>query len=551
MLHKVISGKLPFSNYLTRFGLLALFIYLLLFQINASWLFTIDDMYISLRYARHWVDGYGFLWNIGSQPVEGYSNFSFVLFAALAMVAKLDPVLLLKYLGVLGLMATSVALYFLTRLWFTARWAWIPSVWSLLYCGQILWAVSGLETTVYQALLATGLFCLLRGIGYELYPLSRTCPKRSLLLAAAGLFFLAALTRPEAPVLVLLFFGLAWFDRGQKTMKSKPQIRYLECNEGPNDWNRWQKQASSRFVRDEVLAGLFFCVLFLPYLLWRWFYFGHLLPNSVSCKGFVHFARFELDWQYLTLAWPFLLLAVIALYLTKDRRTYFFLLPSIIYLILLAHAEPLVAFFNRLFLPAFVLLLPLAFYGLASLLAAVNKSQDGGEEKGGREERGIRKLSLAVSAALIALIAIPKMTLADYRYFTRNPQAGEHLRRQLVFWLQQHAAPGSQIVLADSGLIPYYLSDWYFIDSYCLNNQSMGASPSLLRYQTGCQTILAHQPDYIILTSLLEKAQLIYTPTDDCFKDKLKNKKNYALNQLFQTTAAGSSYRYEIYVRKT
>ena len=54
--------------------LVASFIYLLLFQLKAIWPFTIDDMYISLRYAKHWADGYGLLWNIGEEPVEGYSN---------------------------------------------------------------------------------------------------------------------------------------------------------------------------------------------------------------------------------------------------------------------------------------------------------------------------------------------------------------------------------------------------------------------------------------------------------------------------------------------
>ncbi len=65
--------------------LCALFIYLIIGQINAIWPFTIDDMYISLRYAKHWAAGDGLVWNVSAAPVEGYSNFSFVVLAAFAL----------------------------------------------------------------------------------------------------------------------------------------------------------------------------------------------------------------------------------------------------------------------------------------------------------------------------------------------------------------------------------------------------------------------------------------------------------------------------------
>ena len=41
--------------------------------------FTIDDTYISLRYAKNWASGAGLLWNINSPPIEGSSNFIFVV----------------------------------------------------------------------------------------------------------------------------------------------------------------------------------------------------------------------------------------------------------------------------------------------------------------------------------------------------------------------------------------------------------------------------------------------------------------------------------------
>lgn len=86
-------------------------IYLFLFQVQAIWPFTIDDMYISLRYAKNWALGNGLLWNVHAPPVEGYSNFSFVVLAAFALSLKVDPVIVLKAAGVLGLFSPVFPLF--------------------------------------------------------------------------------------------------------------------------------------------------------------------------------------------------------------------------------------------------------------------------------------------------------------------------------------------------------------------------------------------------------------------------------------------------------
>jgi hypothetical protein len=42
--------------------------------IVAAWPFTVDDAYITLRYAKHLAGGQGLVWNLGERPVEGYSK---------------------------------------------------------------------------------------------------------------------------------------------------------------------------------------------------------------------------------------------------------------------------------------------------------------------------------------------------------------------------------------------------------------------------------------------------------------------------------------------
>src|SRR6266404_6223228 len=58
---------------------------------------TCDDAFISFRYARNLVEGHGLVFNPGER-VEGYTNFVWVLLAALFMKIGIDPVLALKWL---------------------------------------------------------------------------------------------------------------------------------------------------------------------------------------------------------------------------------------------------------------------------------------------------------------------------------------------------------------------------------------------------------------------------------------------------------------------
>ena len=45
--------------------------------------FIVDDVYISLRYARNLAEGHGLVFNVdGSAPVEGYTNFLWVVLEA-------------------------------------------------------------------------------------------------------------------------------------------------------------------------------------------------------------------------------------------------------------------------------------------------------------------------------------------------------------------------------------------------------------------------------------------------------------------------------------
>lgn len=184
---------------------IVLFAYLLVLQIQAIWPFTIDDMYISLRYAKNWAAGNGLLWNLNAEPVEGYSNFSFVALGAISIILHINPVLTLKIAGFAGLLATCLFIFLISRFWFTKRESFIPCIWLLLYKGQVIWSVGGLETTVYQALISGSVYFAFRGLGYHFYPAPRGEFKTSGFVLSGLYLSFAGMTRPETPALMLLF----------------------------------------------------------------------------------------------------------------------------------------------------------------------------------------------------------------------------------------------------------------------------------------------------------------------------------------------------------
>ncbi|MCL9682481.1 protein LphB [Legionella maioricensis] len=485
-----------------------LFIYLFVLQIQAIWPFTIDDMFISLRYARHWVAGEGLLWNLHSPPVEGYSNFSFVVLGALALILNSDPVLVLKSAGVVGLFFTCFFIFFISRFWFERRESLLPCIGILLYKGQIIWTVAGLETTVYQALLCGAVYFALRGLGYHSFPGSRGSSQPTSCFFSGVFLSLAGMTRPETPAFMAVFFILMLWDR--------PQIE------------------KKMFWRGMVLFVLPLLFLYLPYFLWRWHYYGFLFPNSVYCKSLVNSAT-VLDKNYLKLIWPFAIFACFACVRKPDKRYCFLVFPSLLYLLTLLGSDPVAAFDNRLFLPAFVLLLPLALLGISEAVLMYLKQRD---------QTFIR--ALYIVSFCMAFFFIPTATLEEYRYFTNNPVQGEQLRKKVVHWLNSHTQEQDTVVLVDAGYIPYH-SKLNFVDSYCLNNLAMTQYPKAQMYDQFCHQILKEKPQVIILTSLIEQGQVIYIPSDICLKALLNRQGDYKLVKTFFTGSADSKYQYELF----
>lgn len=204
-----------------------------------------DDAFISFRYADNLCRGLGLVFNAGER-VEGYTNFLWTLLVAGGLRLGVDPVLFTALLGVFAYLLTAA-------LWLGISWKlyradparpFLPltALCLLVQHDQHIFATCGLETS-WVALFVTLAF------GVLLFAKRA----RDYYLAGAALT-VAALSRPDA----LIFLGsavlLALFSPSERV------------------------KSAARLLAVPVLV-------YFPYWLWRYSYYGYPFPNTYYAKS--------------------------------------------------------------------------------------------------------------------------------------------------------------------------------------------------------------------------------------------------------------------------
>lgn len=228
-------------------GALALFM-LLAFQLAP---FVPDDSYISYRYAANLAAGAGLRFNPGDAPVEGYSNFLWIVLLALATRTGIDPVAAGTLLGGLFGGLTIVALWvLLRRLGRSGLGLLVPVGLLAIAAPLLLYAVSGMETPLFAFLLLALMWAVER-------IWVRPSTASGAVLGAVGA--LLALTRPEGIIaLPVVLACLAIFT---------------------------PRTDRSAMWRGLTVAALLFVVALAVYHLWRVAYFGAFWPTPFLSKG--------------------------------------------------------------------------------------------------------------------------------------------------------------------------------------------------------------------------------------------------------------------------
>ncbi len=207
--------------------------------------FVQDDAFISFRYADNWVRGNGLVFNPG-EPVEGYTNFLWVLLIAVGLRLGVEPVLASYVLGVACFAGTLAATWRLALVVLGARrWALLTVALLGLNTSFCRYATGGLETQLQALTFALAAMLLAASGGRPtpagLVALSLTC--------AASL-----LTRPDSALLVAAAFLVVVV-------------------------------AGPRTPARLALLGLPFVVVVAPWLAWKVQFYGGLLPNTFYAKA--------------------------------------------------------------------------------------------------------------------------------------------------------------------------------------------------------------------------------------------------------------------------
>lgn len=219
-----------------------------LVAITPKW--TVDDAYITFRYARNLALAGELNWNVGCDPVEGYTGVLWPLLLAPAFWLNLSPSVLSQVFGVVGWLAVAFFLERALKLLDIGSGVRATAVLLLMIAPIMpIHALSGLETTAFGAATLASLWTLLRAI-------RRNDVERGWMFLPA---LIAGLLRPEGALIgpVLALLGTTYLRRVEPRLV-RPLLR--------------------RFLMWFVLPGL-------VYFLVRWNYYGEFLPNTFYAKN--------------------------------------------------------------------------------------------------------------------------------------------------------------------------------------------------------------------------------------------------------------------------
>ncbi|RJP18535.1 MAG: hypothetical protein C4527_28850 [Candidatus Omnitrophota bacterium] len=207
----------------------------------------VDDAYIPMVYARNLAAGHGIVFYPGGDHVEGYSSPLWMALLSACAILRLSLPSVAWISGILCGVGCLFLTFFLYRRvfncdsksWYRLHlWPCAAAMAVVADVGFVAWSASGLETAAYTLLILLLVYSLIQ---------TQNIRAHSLLL------LLVSLTRPEGAAFLLPCLFL-WLVRRQKL---------------------------TTIFRN---AGIYFLLPYFLFLLFRFFYFGYVFPNTFYAK---------------------------------------------------------------------------------------------------------------------------------------------------------------------------------------------------------------------------------------------------------------------------
>ncbi len=431
--------------------------------------FTVDDTFISLRYAKHIAEGLGSVWNPDSPPLEGYTHPLYVLLLSILFHITKEPLLLVKGFLILSFFSSLLLAFFLIPPSFfqSSEDSWVREK-RFLLLGAILLTpltlihvASGLETAFYTGILLLTFSLTLRFLHMP--------SSKNLALLILSLTLLS-LTRPEGFIIWLTLALVFPFLLSRKN--------------------------TSGFTGKQVFLLLFGSMISIAFLLelWRLTTFGMLLPLPAYVKS-LHVGSIILN-SLLSLpslgliSIPLLPLLLLTSPSQRSEQLILFLMV-LAQVVLYVFSERLMDYAFRFWYPAFILL----FFSLILFPLKVRESS--------------RSITVLLVFLISLALSMPHIfSLATYTedVYGAHGILGKALAEQLsplIIWIN------------DAGLTPYLADQHTYIDIVGLNTPRIAREGTL-----GLRRLFNESPpDMIILLSAKNTTVLPLTPRNALVND--------------------------------
>ncbi len=409
---------------------------LLLFSL--FWDFVLDDSFITYRYSQNLADGHGIVWNIGEDPVEGFTSFLWVILNAFAIRLKLDPVIFSKVISIIS------ALVIIWLIAYTAE----KSHWSLVFiftaaiatCPEFAFlSMQGMETTLTCLLLTSTAVISIKVLKE---------PSPRYVWYWYTLALLSALSRPDTiPFNAGILVGLLGISIAKRNYPALNKLLKMGC---------------------------LFAILAATYMTWRISYFGYTFPNTFYIKigsfGIHNADGLNYAYSFVTkILFPYLIIIAFLAgkYWNKDK--FFKIAPILTGLsffgLYVLTIDPYVqGFFWRFIFPVYPPFLVAAAYYFSSFKMP---SLFSGK---------IAKTSFALAVAII-------LTLWNIRLVSKVYNEQEfRTHKDRVAAGKALADIKGTMYISESGALPFY-SGWKAVDELGLNSEEIahnGLSEKLL-----------------------------------------------------------------------
>ncbi|MFQ6092372.1 MAG: hypothetical protein ACE5OR_06765 [bacterium] len=379
-----------------------------------------DDAYISFRYALNFANGQGLVYNLGER-VEGYTNFLWVVLLAFFIKAGLNVVIMSKILGVAFGLGTVILVFCFSQKCLGRDSPLISVPLSLLVLDSSFASsiISGMETALFAFLVTAGVFAYVGESEKE-----RAFPFSSLIFAGASL------ARPEG----MLFMSI--------TLAHGILHGVLTSQRG------WLKRA--------LWSLSVFLILYVPYFLWRYNYYGYLLPNTFYAKtggGWDQVHRgLEYLWHFLEARLGAVCLGLTVLHLI--RRQFNFLVSYLLF-VLISFTLYVIwvggdwAIAHRFFVPVLPLIYLLISLGLKTYCSLISSFLP-------RRGRMWRVGEVALLVFLVISTLVTTSYAGEYRLLILRYRDVDRCRISMGRWLRENASPGATVAIFAAGEIPFY-----------------------------------------------------------------------------------------------